>query len=97
MTNPARFTHAVSNPSTRKDIALAVRDGIPVEQLAAEFNIAISTVHRYAGEWEGAQRKVQRLSEFEREAIIDGCRRGARSRWVRTYGAEVVRQILGES
>jgi hypothetical protein len=40
------FQHAVANPSVRKDIAAAVRDGIPVEQLAEAFNISESTVLR---------------------------------------------------
>lgn len=97
MTAREPFTHAVQSPSVRRDIACAVRGGIPADQLAAEFNISISTVHRYAAEWEGAQRKVQALSDFEIEAIREGCRRGSRRRWVRTYGAEVVRQVLGES
>lgn len=96
MTEPAPFTHAVANPSVRRDIAAAVRDGIDPLQLAAEFNISVSTVHRYAAEWEGAQRKVRALTDFERDAIIDGCRDGARKRWERQYGAEVVRELLGE-
>ncbi|SHP29254.1 Uncharacterised protein [Mycobacteroides abscessus subsp. abscessus] len=96
MPNPERFTHAVQNPGVRRDIALAVRDGIPVEQLAAEFSISPSTVRSYAAAWEGTQRKVQALNDFDREAIIDGCARGARRRWERTYGVEVVRQVLGE-
>lgn len=93
---PQPFTHAVPNPSVRRDIALAVRDGIPPEQLAAEFSISASTVHRYAAEWEGAVRKVQSLTGFEREAIRDGCRRGSRRRWERQYGARVVAQVMGE-
>ncbi|MGV7586346.1 helix-turn-helix domain-containing protein [Mycobacterium kansasii] len=90
------FTHAVPNPSVRSDIALAVADGIPPEQLAAEFGISVSTVRAYVKEWEGARRKVQALSGFEREAIIDGCRRGSRRRWERQYGARVVAQVVGE-
>lgn len=96
MSNPARFTHAVSNPAVRRDIARAVRDGIDPQQLAAEFSISLSTVHRYAAEWEGVQRKVQCLSEFEREAVVEGCRRGARKRWERELGADVVAELLGE-
>lgn len=96
MTTPERFTHAVANPSVRRDIAAAVRDGIDPLQLAAEFNISVSTVHRYAAEWEGAQRKVQALSDFELDAIREGSRRGARRRWERQYGAEVVRQVMDE-
>lgn len=96
MSNPERFTFAVQNPGVRRDIAQAMRDGIPAEQLAAEFNISASTVRAYARQWEGVQRKVKALPEFEREAIIDGCARGARQRWERQYGAEVVRQVLGE-
>ncbi|WP_396909861.1 helix-turn-helix domain-containing protein [Mycolicibacterium sp.] len=97
MTDPARFTHAVANPAVRRDIAQAVRDGIPVEQLAEEFNISVSTVRSYARQFEGVQRKLLALSNFEREAVIEGCRRGARRRWERQYGAEVVRELLGEA
>lgn len=96
MTTPQPFTHAVSNPAVRRDIALAVASGTDPEQLAETFGISVSTVLRYAAEWEGAVRKVQALSDFEREAIIDGCRRGSRRRWERQYGAGVVRQVLGE-
>jgi hypothetical protein len=96
MTTPQPFVHAVANPSTRRDIALAVADGIPAEQLAATFDISVSTVHRYATEWEGAQRRTAALSGFERQAIIDGCRRGARKRYEREYTAAVVRHVLGE-
>lgn len=67
-----------------------------VEQLAAEFQISVSTVRAYAREFEGVQRKLLSLSDVEREAVIEGCRRGARRRWERTYGAEVVRELLGE-
>lgn len=90
------FTHAVPNPSIRRDIAQAVRDGIPVAQLAEEFQIAPSTVRAYAMDWQGAQRKVQVLTDWEREAIIEGCARGARRRWERTYSPEMVRLVLGE-
>lgn len=90
------FQHAVPNPSVRRDIAQAVQSGIPVEQLAEEFQIAPSTVRAYAMEWQGAQRKVQVLTAWEREAIIEGCARGARRRWERTYSPEIVRQVLGE-
>lgn len=90
------FTHAVANPAVRSDIAAAVASGTPVDQLAETFGISVSTVNRYAKEWEGARRKVKNLSGFEREAIIDGCRRGSRRRWERQYGAGVVRQVLGE-
>ncbi|WP_018600991.1 helix-turn-helix domain-containing protein [Mycobacterium sp. 155] len=96
MTTPPPFTHAVANPAVRRDIAAAVRSGIPVEQLAAEFNISVSTVRAYSREWEGAQRRVAALQPDEVTAIIDGCRRGARRRWERTYGVEVVRQVMGE-
>ncbi|OHU33601.1 hypothetical protein BKG79_22460 [Mycobacteroides chelonae] len=97
MTIREPFQHAVQNASVRRDIAQAVRDGIPAEQLAAEFGISLSTVHRYASGWEGAQRKVRALSDFEIVAIRDGCRRGSRRRWERQYGREVVEQVLGES
>lgn len=93
---PQPFTHAVANPAVRRDIAAAVRDGIPPEQLAETFGISVSTVRAYAKEWEGAARKAQALNDFEREAIRTGVARGARRRWERQYGAEVVRQVLGE-
>lgn len=96
MTDRAPFTHAVPNPSVRRDIALAVRDGISPEQLAAEFNISISTVRAYAWEWEGAQRRLRSVDPWERESIIHACHRGGRRRWERQYGAEVVRELLGE-
>ncbi|MUL84330.1 MULTISPECIES: transposase family protein [unclassified Mycolicibacterium] len=95
MTGREPFVHAVSNPSVRRDIAQSVRDGIDPEQLAAEFNIAPSTVHRYAAEWEGTQRRIAALQPDEVEAIRSGVARGARSRFERQYGAEVVRQVLG--
>lgn len=91
------FQHAVANPSVRKDIAAAVRDGIPVEQLAEAFNISESTVRSYAAEWRGAHRKVQLLTDWEKSAIIEGCARGARRRWERTYSPEVIRELLGEA
>lgn len=96
MADRDRFTFVVQNSGARRDIAAAVRDGIPVEQLAEEFSISVSTVRAYARQWESAARKVQRLTDFEREAIREGCRRGARKRWERTYGAEVVRELLGD-
>lgn len=90
------FTHAVANPSTRSDIALAVADGIPPEQLAAEFGISVSTVRAYVKEFEAVQRRSAALTDWERQAIIDGVARGARSRFEREYTAAVVRHILGE-
>jgi hypothetical protein len=91
-----RFTHAVPNPRVRRDIALAVADGISPEQLAAEFGIGVSTVRTYAKEFEGVRRKVQALTEDDRQQIRDGVARGARRRYEREYGAEVVRQVIGE-
>lgn len=96
MTERTPFTHAVPNPSVRRDIALAVRDGIPVDQLAAEFNISESTVRSYAAEWEGVQRRIRSLDAWERESIIHACARGGRRRWERELGAEVIRQLLDE-
>lgn len=96
MNTPQPFTHAVPNPQTRRDIAAAVRDGVDPTQLAETFGISVSTVRAYAKEWEGAARKAQALTDFEREAIRTGVARGARRRWERQYGAEVVRQVLGE-
>lgn len=96
MTAPQPFTHAVANPAVRRDIAQAVASGTDPEQLAAEFSISVSTVRAYAKEWEGVQRRSAALTDFEREAIRDGCRRGSQRRWERQYGTEVVRQVLGE-
>lgn len=97
MTDREPFTHAVANPAARRDIALAVRSGVPVEQLAAEFDISVSTVRSYAAEWEGAQRKIRQLDPWERESIIHACRRGGRRRWERELGVEAVRELLGEA
>lgn len=96
MTNCSRFTYAVASPSTRRDIALAVRDGIPADQLAAEFDISESTVRSYAAEWEGVQRRIRALDPWEREGIIHACGRGGRRRWERELGVDVVRELLGE-
>ncbi|SKM37418.1 Uncharacterised protein [Mycobacteroides abscessus subsp. abscessus] len=92
-----RFQHAIPNASVRRDIALAVAAGVPVEQLAAEFGISVSTVHSYAAEFQGAQRVLAIIDDHTRGAIIAGCRGGSRRRWERQYGAEVVRQLLGEA
>ncbi|SIF24317.1 helix-turn-helix domain-containing protein [Mycobacteroides abscessus] len=96
MTTPQRFTYAVPNPQTRRGIALAVADGIDPGQLAEEFGISVSTVRAYAKQWEGTRRKVQALSDFEREAIRAGVASGSRKRWERQYGARVVEQVMGE-
>ncbi|WP_071288531.1 helix-turn-helix domain-containing protein [Mycolicibacterium llatzerense] len=93
---PQPFTHAVPNPGVRRDIALAVRDGIPVEQLAKEFGISVSTVRSYAKEWEGAQRRTAALTDDEVEMIRAGVRRGARKRYEREYTARVVAAVMGE-
>lgn len=91
------FQHAVANPSVRKDIAAAVHAGIPVEQLAEEFQISPSTVRAYAAEWQGAQRTIRELDVWERESIIHACHRGGRRRWERELGVDVVRELLGEA
>lgn len=96
MTERSAFTYAVQNPSVRKDIARAVADGIPVDQLAAEFNIAPATVRRYAEEWAGVQRTIRNLDAWERESIVLACRRGGRKRWERELGADVVHELLDE-
>lgn len=97
MTERPPFQHAIANPSVRRDIALAVQSGIPVEQLAAEFDISVSTVRSYAAEWEGTQRKIRNLDVWERESIIHACARGGRRRWERELGADVVRELLDEA
>lgn len=94
--SPQPFTHRISSPSVRRDIALAVASGIDPEQLAAEFSISVSTVRAYAKEFEGVQRRSAALADWERQAIRAGVARGARKRWERQYGAEVVQQVLGE-
>lgn len=90
-----RFQHAIPDPSVRRDIALAVADGVPVEQLAAEFGISVSTVRAYAAEFQGAQRVLAIIDDHTRGAIIAGCRGGSRRRWERQYGTTVVRELLG--
>lgn len=96
MTQRTPFQHAVADPATRRDIAVAVQSGIPADQLAAEFNIAPSTVRSYAKEWAGVQRTIRSLDHWERESITLACRRGGRKRWERELGAEVVRELLDE-
>lgn len=96
MADRSPFTHAIPNSAVRRDIAKAVADGVPVEQLAAEFDISVSTVRAYAKEWEGVQRRTAALNDFEREAIRAGVTRGARKRYEREYTAAVVRHVLGE-
>lgn len=96
MTPRTPFQHAVANPAARREIALAVQSGIPVEQLAAEFGISESTVRSYAKEFENVQRRIRALDAWERESIVLACRRGARRRWERELGVETVRQLLGE-
>ncbi len=91
------FVHAVTNPAVRRDIALAVQSGISPEQLAEEFSISPSTVRAYAVEFENVERTIRRLDPWERESIVNACRRGARRRWERELGVETVRQLLGES
>ncbi|CPR93625.1 helix-turn-helix domain-containing protein [Mycobacteroides abscessus] len=87
------FAFAVPNPETRREIAQAVADGIPPEQLAAEFSISEATVRAYHSEFAGTQRRVQLLTADDREQILAGVRRGARSRYVRQYGEGVVDEI----
>ncbi|MBS4102851.1 helix-turn-helix domain-containing protein [Tsukamurella paurometabola] len=96
MTERTPFTHAIANPATRRDIALAVADGIPVDQLADEFNIAPATARRYAEEWAGVQRTIRRLDPWERQSIVHACRRGGRRRWERELGVDVVHELLSE-
>lgn len=96
MSTKPPFQYAVPNPSVRRDIAAAVRDGIDPTQLAAEFNISVSTVRAYVKEFEGVQRRAAALTDWERQAIVDGCRRGARARYEREYTARVVAHVLGE-
>ncbi|CPS10688.1 Uncharacterised protein [Mycobacteroides abscessus] len=97
MTDREPFTHAVVNPGVRRLIAEKLASGTDPLLLAEAYSISVSTVHRYAAEFEGARRKALSLNDFEREAIIAGCRGGSRRRWERQYGAELVRQLLGEA
>lgn len=97
MTAPQPFTHAVANPQTRRLIAEQIASGADPVEVAARHCISVTTANRYVVEFEGTKRRAAALTDWERQAIIDGCRRGARKRWERTYGAEVVRQVLGES
>lgn len=39
----SKFQYAIANPQVRAEVGRAVRDGIPVEQPAAEFEISVST------------------------------------------------------
>ncbi|RIU41046.1 helix-turn-helix domain-containing protein [Mycobacteroides abscessus] len=96
MTERTPFQFAIDNPAVRRDIALAVADGVSPEQLAEEFDISESTVRSYAAEWEGAQRTIRNLDPFERESIVFACARGGRRRWERELGVEVIRQLLDE-
>lgn len=96
MTEHPPFQHAVANPSVRRLIAEKLASGTDPLLLAEAYSISVSTVHRYAAEFEGARRKMLALSDFEREAIVDGCQRGSRRRWERQYGARVIAQLLGE-
>lgn len=95
MTRRPPFQHAY-DAALRRDIALAVRAGISVDQLAEEFDISPATVRAYCDEYENTKRAVRLLSEHEREAIRVSCAHGGRRRWERQLGAEVVRQVLGE-
>ncbi|GAA4676548.1 helix-turn-helix domain-containing protein [Gordonia humi] len=96
MTSRTPFQHAVADPGTRRDIARAVADGTPVDQLAEEFDIAPSTVRRYAEEWADVQRTIRNLDHWERESITLACRRGGRRRWERELGVDAVRELLDE-
>lgn len=92
-----RFQHAIPNASIRRLIAEQLADGADPVEVAARYDISASTAQRYRSEFEGARRKALSLNDFEREAIIAGCRGGSRRRWERQYGSEVVRQLLGEA
>lgn len=91
------FQYAVPDPAQRRDIALAVESGIPVEQLAEEFGISETTVRAYHQEWAGTQRRIAVLTADDKEQIIAGVRRGARARYVRQHGARVVDEVLREA
>lgn len=96
MADRSPFTHAIPNSAVRRDIARAVADGVPVEQLAEVHGISVSTVRAYAAEFQGAQRVLAIIDDHTRSAIIAGCRGGSRRRWERQYGTTVVRELLGE-
>lgn len=87
------FQFAIPDPQQRRDIALAVADGIPPEQIAEEFGISETTVHAYCREWAGTRRRVQLLTQDDREQIVAGVKRGAKARYIRQYGRAVVSEI----
>ncbi|SLJ23589.1 Uncharacterised protein [Mycobacteroides abscessus subsp. abscessus] len=93
MSTRTPFEYAIPDPAQRRDIAQAVADGIPVEQLAAEFGISETTVRAYHQEFAGTQRRVQLLTADDRQQILDGVRRGARARYVRQFGKNVVDEV----
>ncbi|MDO3110454.1 COG3415 family protein [Mycobacteroides abscessus] len=93
MSTRTPFQYAVSDPQTRRDIALAVESGISPEQLAAEFDISETTVRAYAAEWAGTRRRVAVLTEDDKQQILDGVKRGAKARYVRQFGRGVVDEI----
>lgn len=94
--SPQPFTHAVPNPSVRRDIAEQLASGADPVEVAARHDISVTTAHRYAKEFEGTKRRVSALTDWEREAIRAGVARGARRRYEREYTAAVVRHVLGE-
>lgn len=97
MSTRTPFEYAIPDPAQRRDIALAVESGIPVEQLAAEFDVAESTIRAYHAEFAGTQRRVQLLTADDRQQILAGVKRGARARYVRQYGRAVVDELCRDA
>ncbi|GAA4394368.1 helix-turn-helix domain-containing protein [Tsukamurella soli] len=88
---------AVANAETRAQIAAEyAADPTAVDAIAARHGISVSTVRSYAEREASVARTVAALDAYERDVIWSGCARGARARWERTYGAEVVARVLGE-
>lgn len=91
------FQFAIPDPAQRREIAQAVEGGVSPAQLAAEFGISEATVRAYHSEFAGTRRRVQLLDQDARQQILDGVRRGARTRYVRQHGRNVVDEVPREA
>lgn len=79
-------------PAVRRDVAAAVRDGIPWSISPRSSTSASAPCARTPR----TQRTIRQLDPHERESVIHACRRGGRRRWERELGADAVRELLGE-